>query len=62
MLEWVFIVMLMSPTFGGNIQVKFETTTEDGCHRLRKVIVREMDGMQLRFESTECRKIDEKSP
>ena len=52
--EWVFVLLLHLPTFGGPIRVKFEVTTEDGCRRLQRVVTREMDGLRLRYSLVEC--------
>lgn len=54
MLEWLFIISMLLPTFGGPVHLTFETTTEEGCLKLRKVVVKEMDGMRFQYQVSEC--------
>lgn len=53
-MTWAFILLLHAATFGGDFRVEFHLETEEGCRRLQKVVVREAEGMRLRFTLVEC--------
>ena len=53
-MTWVFILSLVAATFGGDFTVTFTTHDEISCQKLRKVVLREMDKMVMRYEATPC--------
>lgn len=42
------------PTFGGQVVVVFESETSWGCASLRRVVVRELGQLGLRFSAGDC--------
>ena len=55
---WVFILLLHAATFGGDFQVQFHTQTEEGCWKLQKVVMRQIEKEMpyLKVEGRECRR------
>ena len=53
----MFILLLHAATFGGDFQVQFHTQTEEGCWKLQKVVMRQIEKEMpyLKFELRECR-------
>jgi len=50
-----FILTFSLPSFGGEVDVRVETRTKDGCQRLQKVITRELlDRKMEKFTLREC--------
>ena len=43
-LVWVFALTLNLSSFGGDVRVTVETSTEDSCWKLRQTILREFGG------------------
>ena len=39
---WVFVILMAVPTFGGALEVRFQTETEEGCRKLQRVVEREL--------------------
>ena len=54
-LSWVFLLLFTLPSFGGPVTVRFEFTSEDGCQRIQKVVLNELDknGMN-KYDLVEC--------
>ncbi len=51
---WIFIVLMTLPSFGGTIKVTFETTGQESCEKLRRVVLKSMDGFTMRYEAGTC--------
>lgn len=54
-MTWVFLLLFTLPSFGGPVTVRFEFTTEDGCRRIQKVVVRELaEAGSNKYQLVEC--------
>lgn len=40
---FVFLLLFTMPSFGGAVKVRFEFQTLDGCQRIEKVVLRELE-------------------
>ena len=50
-----FILTFSLPSFGGEVDVRVDTRTKDGCVRLQKVITRELQDRKMeKFTLREC--------
>ena len=55
MLEWFFVLFLNAATFGGDFEVRFYTSTEEGCRKLERVVLQEASNMRIKYTYEECR-------
>lgn len=58
-MTWVFILLFHAATFGGDFRLEFQTQTQDGCERLQKVVLKEIEKQlpYLKFEVQDCREV-----
>lgn len=52
-----FIVTLDVPEFGGPVKGTLETTTQDGCWKLRRALQTFIRDMTMRVRVTECAEV-----
>lgn len=55
-MTWLFIISMVAATFGGPFTVTFKTTSWESCKKLHKVVVRELEGMRMKYTITDCNK------
>mgnify|MGYP001586564502 FL=1 len=50
------MLLFQLPSFGGDVRVRFEFQTLDGCQRIQKVVLRELaqNGMQKFVLEQDC--------
>lgn len=54
-MSWVFLLLFIMPSFGGEVRVQFEFTSLDGCQRLQKVVTRELATYSMnKYDLVEC--------
>ena len=55
MTVWAFVILMAVPTFGGVLEVRFQTETEEGCRKLQRVVERELKHMKYQVEDCAAR-------
>ena len=45
---WVFILLFHLPSFGGDTRIRFEFQTQDGCERIQKVVIQELQEKHMK--------------
>ena len=44
MITWVFVIVLLMPSYGGKVKATIETLDEASCLKIRRVIVQQFGG------------------
>ena len=44
MSTWVFVMVLLLPSFGGSVTATIQTTSYESCKKLRRVVVSQFGG------------------